>query len=173
MDQTLVELALVLAKFSLLTVGDTSTVLGQMQQEVVGRGWLTDAQFLEAFTFSRVTPGPGSVIAVPIGYHAAGFAGALVAMVASYGPTAAVAFAVVDVWGRFRDRPWPRAFRTAMMPVTAGLIVGTTYTLLRASGDPRSFLVAAGAALLLMRTQLPTALVIGGGAGVGALMLRP
>jgi chromate transporter len=173
MDSVLVELALLLATFSLLTLGDNAAVLGEMQREVVGRGWVTDEQFLTAFAFSRITPGPGSVIAVPIGYYAAGLQGALTALVASYGPTALLAFVMISLWSRVRDRPWLRALRTGMVPVTAGLVAGTTFSLGTKTADVPSLVLIGGAALLISRTKVPTAVVILCCAVAGAVVMRP
>jgi chromate transporter len=74
-DTTVVEVFLVFAKLGLLSVGGGTSMLAEMQREAVGRGWLTQSQFVEAYAIGQMTPGPGSLFVVPMGYQAAGISG--------------------------------------------------------------------------------------------------
>jgi chromate transporter len=75
MDDTVLQVFLVFARLGLLSWGGGQVVLTEMQRETVAHGWLTEAQFLEAYAIGQMTPGPGALYIVPMGYQAAGFPG--------------------------------------------------------------------------------------------------
>jgi len=106
-----------------------------------------------------------------LGYATAGVAGAIVALLAFFVPTAIIALIVARIWARIRTSPWPVAFRAAMLPVAVGLTLGSAYTLARAGlGDAQGLVVATLALLLMWRTRLPTPVVLAGTGAVGAIM---
>ncbi|HTE85494.1 MAG TPA: chromate transporter [Dehalococcoidia bacterium] len=170
---TLLELAAVFAKLSLLSIGSSATIVGQMQRDVVAHGWMTAAEFTQAYGLSQSTPGSGAVIAVPIGYKAAGLAGVLVAFSAFYVPTFLLAIYVTRVWHQIRGSRWPNAVRISVMPVAIGLILAAVYTLGRATVQNLPGLLVIGAvAVVSLRTKLPTVALIGGSMALGAVFLR-
>ena len=167
--KTLVDLALMLVKLSLLALGSSVTVLGQMETEVVAHGWMTADQFTAAFALSQVTPGPGTLVVIPIGYQAAGFAGAVVALLAFFGPTALLAAGATIIWNRLRESRWAQAVRIAVTPVATGLILASVYTLGRSTIHQWPMLAIGLASFALTwRTKLPVAGVVLGGLAVGA-----
>jgi chromate transporter len=171
--RTLIELALVFAKLSLLSIGSSATIVGQMQRDVVAHGWMTVDQFSQAFGLSQSTPGSGAVIAVPIGYQAAGLAGVLVAFGAFYVPTFLLAILATRLWHRVRTSRWPNAIRIAVLPVAMGLILGAVYSLGRATvRDVPSFLVIVVTVVLILRTKLPMVMLMGGAMAAGAVFLH-
>ena len=175
MDDTLLQMAWLFARLGLLTFGSVATVLGEMEREMVGRGWLTHAAFIEAYSLAQVAPGPaGTLVVVPLGYLTAGVAGAVVATLAFYGPTALLAFTVLSVWGRLRDSPWPQALRRAVTPVAIGLLAGSLYALGQATvRDWATLLLAAVAAAILVRTRVPAPVVVLACAAAGVVCFRP
>jgi chromate transporter len=174
-DDTLLHLAWLMARLSLVTFGSIASVLGEMQREMVGRGWVTDAQFLEAYSLSQVAPGPaGTLVVVPLGYLTAGLPGAIVATLAYYTPTALLAFGLLSAWKRLRESPWPQALRRAVTPVAIGLLAGSLYSLGQATvREWGVLLLAAAAGLLLTHTRVPVPLVVLGCAVAGILWLQP
>src|SRR5258707_397842 len=103
------EVFLLFLKLGLMSFGGAQVTLAEMQREVVSRGWLTQSQFLESFAVGQLTPGPGALYIVPMGYKAAGFAGALAAAAGYLLPTTLVAFTAVVFWSRLRKARWPAA----------------------------------------------------------------
>ena len=90
---------------SLLAFGGGAAVLPDMQHQAVDvHHWVTAREFLDMFAMSRAVP-PGSMIVVLVGQRAAGVAGGLVALLAMFGPSSLVAFAVARVWHRAGGRP--------------------------------------------------------------------
>jgi chromate transporter len=168
------QLGLVLAKLALISFGGGTATLGEMQRELVGAGWMTRQQFLQAYAIGQATPGPGVALVVPLGYAAAGVWGGIVALLAFFVPPALLALLVARIWARVRTSPWPAAFKAAMGPIAIGLSFGSAYTLVTSGlGDLRAVVLSVAALLLLLRTKLPTLLIIAGGAAIGALALAP
>jgi chromate transporter len=170
---TLVELAIVLGKLSLLSIGSSAAILGQMQREVIGHGWATAAQFSQDFGLSQATPGSGTLVIIAIGYRAAGLAGVLVAFGAFFVPTFLLAVLVTGVWHRVRESRWPNAIRVALLPVAMGLIVAAVYALGRATvQNVAGLLLIAAVVVVNVRTKLPMVLIMGSAMAVGAVVLR-
>ena len=173
MRHALMLVVMLFAKLSLLALGGGGTVLGELQRQVVQHGWMTARQFAQAYGVSQAMPGSASLIAVPVGYRAAGLPGALAAFAAYLLPTCALALAVTAVWHRVRHSPWPAAVRTALMPVALGLFFGSAYALSRATVHSLPELVILAVVLLsLLRTKLPLIGVVAAAGAAGALFLR-
>jgi chromate transporter len=98
--------------------------------------------------------------------------GAIAAALGFFLPTGAIALAAILGWTRLRRSPWPAAVRDALIPVAIGLTLASFYSMARAGlTDPGTDLVAAGSAVALWRTKLPTPLVLLGAGALGALVL--
>jgi chromate transporter len=107
---TLLTLAGYFAVMSLFAIGGANSAVPEMQRVAVEvERWMTARQFSDIFAIAQVTPGPNVIIVTLIGYHVAGFAGALVATLAMCGPTSLLAFYVGGMWERFKDAPWVRS----------------------------------------------------------------
>jgi chromate transporter len=170
---TLLILAIVLAKLSLLSIGSSAVILGQMQREVVAHGWMTAAQFTQDFGLSQATPGSGTLVIIAIGYRAAGLAGVLVAFGAFFVPTFLLAVLVTGVWRRVRESRWPNAIRVALLPVAMGLILAAIYALGRATvQNVSSFVLIVAVVIVTIRTKLPMVLIMVGAMAVGAIALH-
>src|SRR5687767_14892163 len=100
METTWMDVFLYFLKLGLQAWGGGQVVIGEMQRQTVAMGWLTEAQFLEAYAIGQMTPGPGTTYVVPIGYQAAGIAGALGAAVGFFLPTVSIGFALILIWHR-------------------------------------------------------------------------
>jgi chromate transporter len=120
---TLLTLAGYFALLSLFAIGGANAALPEMHRLAVEvMHWMNDRQFADMFAIAQVTPGPNVIVVTLIGYHVAGFLGALVATVAMCGPTCVFAFFVSQVWDRFKEAPWRTAIQAALVPVSIGLI---------------------------------------------------
>src|SRR5439155_14428384 len=108
---TLVQLALLMGKLSILSFGGGNVALAELQREVVGRGWLTNAQFLDSYAVGQMSPGPGTLFVVPIGYLTAGLSGPLVATIALFPSPADHVVGVASVWTWLRWDTRPKSTR--------------------------------------------------------------
>jgi chromate transporter len=64
-------------KAGLLTFGGAYTAIPFVRQDAVGRGWVSDGQFLDSLALSGIIPAPLIIFATFVGYLAGGLAGAL------------------------------------------------------------------------------------------------
>ncbi len=172
MSSGLLDIFWVFARLGLLSFGGGNVSLAELHRESVGRGWLTDSEFIQAYAIGLMTPGPGTLFVVPMGFGAAGIAGAITAAVGFFLPTGLVALAVICAWGRLRKSRWPAAIRDVLIPVAVGLSLASLYTMGRAGiTDLGSLVIAALAALCFWRARFPTPLVLMAGGTAGALIL--
>jgi chromate transporter len=172
MDNAVIEVFLLFARLGLLSWGGGQVILAEMQRETMARGWLTEAQFLEAYAIGQMTPGPGALYVVPMGYQAAGVPGALAAAFGFILPTAAISLTMILLWSRVRTSPWPTALRKAVAPVAMGLTLASVYTMSHSAlSQLTSIAIAAVSLLLFWRTKLPTPVVILSAGALGAIFL--
>lgn len=158
----------VFAPLSIVTIGGGQGIIAEVHRQVVDvHHWLTPAQFVNDFAISRMTPGPGSMLATLIGWQVAGFWGAVAATVALFGPTAFLIYGVARAWTRYRGARWQRALETGLAPVASGMVLAAFYVLLRSlDGGWLAIAIALTATAALMLSKLNPLLVIGVGAVV-------
>ena len=146
----LVTLAGFFAVLSLFAIGGGNSAVPEMHRFSVDvQHWLTDRQFADTFALAQLTPGPNLIIVALIGYHVAGVAGALVAMLAMCGPTGVFAFFVGRASDRFKQSRWHAALSHGLVPVTVGLIASSALVVA----------TTADAGLVTVAITLTTALV--------------
>ena len=58
MLRLLADIFLSFFKIGLFTLGGGLAIISLVQQEMVGRGWLTNAQFMDILGIAQMTPGP-------------------------------------------------------------------------------------------------------------------
>src|SRR5439155_25557981 len=132
----LLELGLVFGRLSLLAFGGGLGILPEMERQAVeAHGWVSHREFVDAFALSQVTPGPGMLMVLVIGFRASGLVGALVAGLAMFGPTATLAAVIADRWSRLGTSPLVEVLRETLTPVAFGLLAAGCYTLVRVGVD--------------------------------------
>jgi chromate transporter len=163
----------VFAKAGSLLFGSGYVLLAFLQADLVERlGWLTRAQLLDAIVAGQITPGPVFTTATFIGYHLAGWSGAVVATVGIFAP----AFVFVALSGpivpALRRSRVTAAVLDAINVASLALMTGVTVLLARdAITDAITLAIAAIAALLLLRFRVePTLLIVAGGI-IGVLFM--
>jgi chromate transporter len=83
-------------KAGLLTFGGAYTAIPFVRSDAVGRGWVSDAQFLDALALGGIIPAPLVIFATFIGYLAGGPAGALAITAGVFLPAFAFALLFYD-----------------------------------------------------------------------------
>jgi chromate transporter len=168
---TLLQIAVVFGVLSLLAFGGGAAVLPDMQRQVVDvHHWITSREFLDMFALSRAIP-PGSMIVVLIGQKTAGIAGALVALLAMFGPSSLLAFALGRIWHRAGAAAWRETLEQAMAPVSIGVTIASGIAIARSTEhDWATYAVTAATTLLLALTRLHPLAVMAGGALLLALV---
>ena len=147
---------------SLICVGGGLGVVPELQRQVVERfHWVTAREFLDGYTLSQVTPGPGMLVSVFVGYRAHGFLGALLATAAMFLPTSILTALIARHWATIRDRPWALAAERALAPIGIGLMGAGAYTLARSGvHDWATGALAILAAVVLYGGWLPPVVLI-------------
>ena len=87
-DDVLLALLAVFVPLSFASIGGGTSILAGIQHQAVDvHHWVTSREFVDMFAISRVAPGPGSMLTTLIGWHIAGWSGALVATLALCSPS--------------------------------------------------------------------------------------
>lgn len=162
-------LGLHFALLSLMAIGGVSSVLPDMQRYVVeANHWLSDRQFADAYALGQAAPGPNMMFVTLLGWQLAGWAGAVVATLATIGPPILLTLVVTRLNARNPDAPLGRAIRGGLGPIAIGLTLSSGWILARsADHDWRSALLTLLTIVLMLRTKLNPLWLIAVGAIAG------
>lgn len=174
MTEILIQLLRVFAPLSFLTIGGGQSIIPAIhRQSVEVHQWITNAQFVDLFALSRLTPGPKTLLVTLVGWQAAGLAGALVASFAIFVPSAVLVYYLAKLWARYEDSPIIKAIERGLIPVAAGMILAATGTILRAAeGGAWAWGVAIAATAALLWTRISPFLLLGLG-GLLFVLVQP
>lgn len=174
-DDPLLALIAVFVPFSLISIGGGPSIIAGIQHQTVDvQHWMSSREFVNFFAISRAAPGPGSMLTTLIGWHVAGWTGALVATLVLFVPSSIICYGVARIWRQHRGKRWHTALEQGLAPVGVGLILAGAVSILTIGhGGPLAWAVAGGAgALLMWRPQLhPLFLFVIGGAIFAAMRL--
>ena len=159
-------LARVFAFLSLLTVGGGMAAFPEMKILTVDvHKWLTFPQLIHLYSVGQMAPGPNMMMIVSIGEWAGGILGALVTVLAFFGPTALLAFVVARLWKRLEKWPWRTSIQQGLAPVSIGLLLAGCFTMAKgAVTGLDTAMIAVGVLLILLRYKINPALLVVGGA---------
>jgi len=165
----MLQIALYFAVLSLVSVGGIPSVMPEMQRLVVDvQGWMSAAEFTQAFAIAQAAPGPNVLIVTLIGNHVAGITGALVATFFMCGPACTVSFFVARVFDRFKDKPWRKAIQTGLVPVSVGLVASTALIIARSADHDIATLVVTGVTFALTYwTRISPLYALGAATAIG------
>jgi chromate transporter len=166
-------LAANLALLSSISFGGFPTVLPDVHNLAVANGWVTNREFANIFAVSQVAPGPNMILMMSfIGLKVGGLPGAIVSALATFGPPCAMYYLSYRMWDRFRDMPWNRIVRRALVPLTIGLVTAAGFVMARAADTGWLTVGITGAAMLLMlATRINPLWVLAAGGALGGLGL--
>ncbi|HZU77487.1 MAG TPA: chromate transporter, partial [Dehalococcoidia bacterium] len=159
-------LAVLFVRLGFAAYGGGATIIPEMRYVSVNQHhWLSAQQFADSYGLGQLTPGPGMLMVMAIGYKVEGVPGALASMLAMFLPVGIVTYAAGVRWQAAREARWRVVAQAALVPVTVGLLLAGSYTLLSSAVvDVKTALVAAAAtASLLSRRVSPVVIVLGGG----------
>jgi chromate transporter len=160
---------------SLLTVGGGMAAFPEMKILTVEvHRWLTFPQLIHLYSVGQVAPGPNMMMIVPIGEWAGGVLGAIVVVLAFFGPTAVLTFIVGRLWNKLENWPWRRSVQQGLAPVSIGLLLAGCFTMAKgAILGLETATIAVVVLLLLLNYKINPALLILIGAVVGVLSFTP
>lgn len=164
-------------KAGLLTFGGAYTAIPFVRGDAVGRGWITEGQFLDSLALSGIIPAPLIIFATFVGYIAGGFSGALAMTAGIFLPAFAFALLFYDRLERVIENERLHRFLEGVGAGVVGLIAVTAMQLgLNVSRSVPSLslgaaiFVVALAALYFWRSRLNVPVVVLGSATAGALL---
>ena len=174
-DSLLLGLMLVFVPFSLTSIGGGGAIIAGIQNETVSvHNWLSAEDFIHLFAVSRAAPGPGMMLATVIGWHVAGWLGALVASLALFVPSSLLCYAVFRWTNTHREKKWHRAMREGLAPVGIGLIMAGVISLFRLTNAGLLGLTIACLAttILYFIPKFPVLIVLALGGMIAAVAMR-
>ena len=157
-----------------LVFGGGHVVLPLLQSEVVGPGWMTNAEFVAGYGATQAVPGPlftfSAYLGAVISPGPQGIVGGGLALVAIFLPSFLLITGVLPFWDLLRRRD---VFRRALNGVNAavvGLLLAALYNPVWTSAveTPEDFALAISALGLLMFWKTPPWMVVSLAAGGGA-----
>jgi chromate transporter len=164
----------VFSYLSLLTVGGGMAAFPELEQLTVNvHGWLTFKQLIHLYSVGQMAPGPNMMMIVAIGQWAGGLLGAIVVLIAFFGPTALLALIVGRLWTRLEKWPWRTSIQQGLAPVSIGLLLAGCLSMARGAitGWTTGGITLAVLLIMLWRKINPALLVLGG-AVIGLLVFR-
>lgn len=169
------ELFLTFLKIGAFTFGGGYAMLPLIQEEVLGRGWMSMEDLVNFVAVSESTPGPLAVnLSTYIGAETAGFLGAVCATFGVVLPSFVIILIVARCFAAFQENTIVQGCMNGLRPAVVGMIAasllsvaGTAFSL--ESGWPAA--LAAGllllAALIASWKNVHPILIILGSAAVG------
>jgi len=164
-------------KAGLMTFGGAYTAISFVRGDAVGRGWISESQFLDSLALSGIIPAPLIIFATFVGYVAGGLAGALAMTAGIFLPAFAFALVFYDRLERVVEDERLHRFLEGVAAGVVGLIAVTAFQLAWNVGKSVPSLVLGGviflAALALLyhgRSKLSVPAVVLGSGVAGALL---
>jgi chromate transporter len=165
-------LGLYFLKIGSVLFGSGYVLLAFLQEGLVSHyHWLTQQQLLDAVAVGQFTPGPVFSTAAFIGYVIAGLPGAAAATFGIFFPSFLFVWITHPWVPRLRRSPWAAGFLDGINVGSVALMAAVCLELARgALTSGVTWLIAALALVVVLRTRLNSAWVILGGALIGLVL---
>ena len=149
------------------TFGGGDPTMAMLQRELIGREWITRADFALAYSLARVTPGTNVLaFCAATGARVLGLAGALAAVLAVTLPSAILAVLLTRGFETWRTNPWAMAAIGGTVAAVSGMMWASVWSLVKPyvslRGGWRVLLFTGGAFLAAWKfhvTPVPVILV--------------
>ena len=115
----------------LFTFGGGYAMIPMIQDQVVGKGWMTDAQLTDFIAISETTPGPFAInISTFVGSQTAGVLGAICSTLGVILPSFIIIILVAIILNKFLKSRFVQGALNGVKPVIVALIAATAITFL-------------------------------------------
>ncbi len=116
-------------KAGLLTFGGAYTAIPFLRTDAVGRGWMSDGQFLDGLALSGILPAPLIIFSTFVGYLAGGPLGAIAITAGVFLPAFGFSLIFYDRLETVVESPGARTVLEGVAAGVVGLIAATTVDL--------------------------------------------
>jgi chromate transporter len=165
-------------KGGLLTFGGAYTAIPFVRNDTAGRGWMTDAQFLDGLALSGILPAPLVIFATFVGWISGGPVGALAITAGMFLPAFAFSLIFYERLEAVAEHKRLQLFLAGVAAGVVGLIVLTVLDLTRSTVERTPDLILSAAifavalaAMYWWRSKAATPVVLAIGALVGVVAL--
>ena len=125
------ELFYVFFLIGLFTFGGGYAMIPMIQDQVVGRGWLSDSQLTNFIAISETTPGPFAInISTFIGSRMGGILGAVCSTVGVILPSLIIIMIIALILSKFLNNRYVKGALNGVKPVVVALISATAIVFL-------------------------------------------
>lgn len=166
-------------KGGLLTFGGAYTAIPYVRADTVGRGWISDASFLDGIALAGVLPAPLVIFATFVGYVAGGLGGALAITAGMFLPAFAFSLILFERLEAIVENPALHRMLAGVAAAVVGIIAATWLQLAvatagRVSNIVVAILIFAAALAVVWRVKKPWIIpaIVAAGAAAG-WMLAP
>lgn len=166
-------------KGGLLTFGGAYTAIPFIRNDTVGRGWMSDAQFLDGLALSGILPAPLVIFATFVGWISGGPAGALAITAGMFLPAFAFSLIFYEHLEAVAEHKRLQLFLAGVAAGVVGVIAITVLDLTRSTAGRTPNLILSlvifAVSLAVMyrwKSKLATPVVLAVGAAAGAVALR-
>jgi len=153
-------------RVGILGFGGGPSAIPLVHQETVKKyKWMSEEEFSDTLAMANAMPGPiATKMGGYIGYRVSGIVGCLVALFATFAPTALAMIFLLQLLQRFKDIPWVQHMSASVVPVVAVMLATMTWDFLKKSGQTmgwtKGILVTFGSLLLMEGLNVHPALLI-------------
>lgn len=153
-------------KIGLFTFGGGYAMIPLVQREVVGKGWILEAQFLELLTLAQSAPGPLALnTAVFVGYRVKGYRGVALSVFGIILPSFVIILIIAIYLHSFRDNHVVAAVFKGIRPAVVALMLAPVFGFSKGLGWKRGVLAVVAAFLVWYFSISPVYLIIFGALG--------
>lgn len=158
-------------KIGSFTIGGGYAMLPLIEKEVVDKGWMTKADFLDLFAVAQSLPGIFAVnISIFVGYKLKKITGSVVCALGTILPSFLIILAIALFFTRIQDNIWVERVFKGLRPAVVALIAVPVFTTARSIKlDKKILVIPVVCALLIWQCGVSPIYIILA-AGIGGLL---
>lgn len=173
MLKNLWDLLISFAKIGVVAYGGGPSMVPIIKAEIVERrGWIDTDGFMDTLAIGNALPGPiVTKVAAAIGYHKAGWCGAVVAVLGIILPSAVAILVLLGFVSMIRDNPMVDSMLKGLRPVVVAMLAYAAWDMApNALKEYKTVAIGIVALGLMIFSPIHPALIIVAGAIVGTVL---
>lgn len=131
----LLDIFLTFLLIGFVSFGGGYAIIPMIELEVTRHGWMTSQELIDVIAIAGMSPGPiATNTAVFIGFHTAGFLGAVTAAVAITLPSVFIVLVIASFFYKLNEVPAVQSAFYGLRPVVTALIIYAAYSFALSNG---------------------------------------